>query len=144
MGSLPDVGAGGVAGLIVAFTGLFTVIVGAYQSRAGAKTERRNEIASQEMRQDQQELEQRRYEDKVKDDLIVALNVQVDRERARADHERAQGEEWYAKWHAAEERADAYREQLHVAAQVIVSEATRSAAVDGVTDGDVPDAPRPV
>src|SRR6059058_3956642 len=102
MGGLPDIGSSGVAGIIVAITGVITAFIGWQQARAGRKTEVRNDAARVELERDQQELVERRYTDEQRDRIIDRLNAEIERERTT-------GERWFERYRAAEGRADQSR-----------------------------------
>lgn len=143
MGGLSEIGGGGIAGIIVAVTGLITAYGAWRQAKAGSRDTLRIQEAKDELEHERLELEQRRHDDEVKDRLIATLNTQLDRETARADRERIAAEQQYRKWLRCESERDKLRDQLHVVAQSLLNEAQRAAAVDGVTPEDMPTPPEP-
>jgi hypothetical protein len=140
---LSEIGGGGVAGIIVAITGLITAYGAWRQAKAGSRDTLRIQEAKDELEHERLELEERRHNEGVKDSIIATLNAQLDRESARADRERAAGEAQYQKWLRCESERDRLRDQLHTVAQSLLNEAQRAAAVDGVTPEDMPTPPEP-
>ena len=139
-----------VAQVIVAGGGVITAVGAIYLNKRGQKTTDRESQAARALLELEHSLDEkdnliadyrRRAEDAHSD--VTRERERTDAAEARADRDRAVGEQWHRNWRDAEDRCDKYRDQLHTVAQAVIDEAVRAAAVDGVEPSDIPPVPEP-